>query len=219
MPIDWKSELAYIARMALAVALGFAIGVERKIRYKEAGMRTHSIVAGGAALMTLVGKYGFSEAAGDGARVAAQIVTGIGFLGAGIIMYRRDALHGLTTAAGIWATAGVGMAAGAGLYVLAAGGAALVIFVQWFLHLRIRLFCAKQFYTLRIKFTYATDESERVRGLFGVKRYYRISFAAAGDGRLNALAEIRTDMCFEDVDLRDILQANPFIASVERIEE
>ena len=114
------------------------------MRYKEAGIRTHSIVAGGAALMLLVGKYGFSYAnGGDASRVAAQIVTGIGFLGAGIIMYRRDSLRGLTTAAGIWATAGVGMAAGAGLYILAVGTTVLIVFVQCVLHLKIGIFKTK----------------------------------------------------------------------------
>ena len=84
-------------------------------------MRTHAIVAAGASLIMIVSKYGFSDIAHyDASRVAAQIVSGVGFLGAGIIMYRRDSLRGVTTAAGIWATAGIGMAVGAGQYILAA---------------------------------------------------------------------------------------------------
>ena len=107
------NELRYLISILVAVVLGFAIGYERKLRFKEAGIRTHTIVCVGSALIMVVSKYGFGDSAeADAARVAAQIVSGIGFLGAGIIVYRRHEIHGLTTAAGVWATAGVGMAAG-----------------------------------------------------------------------------------------------------------
>jgi putative Mg2+ transporter-C (MgtC) family protein len=212
-------EMQYLLRVAIAIVLGFAIGVERKIRYKEAGMRTHSIVAGGAALMTVVGMYGFGGSdAVDGSRVAAQIVTGIGFLGAGIIMYKRDALHGLTTAAGIWATAGVGMAAGAGMYVLATGSAIMVIFVQWFLHLRIKFFLMKRFYLYRIKFRCPGEESETVKKLFEVTTYSRISFSNDGV-TITASADIKTDRLWLDSDIKRIMDENDFIASMERVEE
>ena len=109
-------ELHSLLNILLAVLLGFAIGYERKLRYKEAGIRTHTIVCVGSALIMVVSKYGFSDIQEyDASRVAAQIVSGIGFLGAGIIIYRKHEIHGLTTAAGVWATAGVGMAAGAGI--------------------------------------------------------------------------------------------------------
>lgn len=117
------NELQYLISMLLSVVLGFAIGYERKLRFKEAGIRTHTIVCAGSALIMVVSKYGFGDSIeADASRVAAQIVSGIGFLGAGIIIYRKHEIHGLTTAAGVWATSGVGMAAGAGLYVVAAGG-------------------------------------------------------------------------------------------------
>ncbi len=103
-------EMKYLIGVVIALALGFAIGFERKLRSKEAGIRTHTIVCVGAALMMVVSKYGFGGVQADSARVAAQIVSGIGFLGAGIIMFRGQKMHGLTTAAGVWATAGVGMA-------------------------------------------------------------------------------------------------------------
>ena len=107
-------ELKYLIGVLVSVVLGFAIGFERKLRYKEAGIRTHTIVCVGSALIMVVSKYGFGDSAeADASRVAAQIVSGIGFLGAGIIVYRRHEIRGLTTAAGVWATAGVGMAAGA----------------------------------------------------------------------------------------------------------
>lgn len=112
--------------LGLALLLSAAIGLERELRQKDAGLRTHILVGVGAALFTLVSKYGFTDVLEKGlvvldpSRMAAQIVSGIGFLGAGLIFVRRDAVRGLTTAAAIWVTAAVGSAAGAGLAVLAA---------------------------------------------------------------------------------------------------
>ena len=122
-------ELICILRMLLAVVLGFLIGFERKMRSKEAGIRTHSIVCVGACLFTIVSLFGF--AGSDKARVAAQIVSGIGFIGAGMIFYNKNAIHGLTTAAGIWATAAIGMAIGTGMYLISIVASAIIILVQW----------------------------------------------------------------------------------------
>jgi putative Mg2+ transporter-C (MgtC) family protein len=112
--------------LGLAMLLSAVIGLEREIRQKSAGLRTHTLVGVGAGLFMLISKYGFSdvlergEVIVDPSRVAAQIVTGVGFLGAGLIFVRRDSVRGLTTAAAVWVTAAVGAAAGAGLPVLAA---------------------------------------------------------------------------------------------------
>jgi putative Mg2+ transporter-C (MgtC) family protein len=135
------------SELGLALALSACIGLEREIRQKDAGLRTHTLVGLGAALFMLVSKYGFTDVleAGrvilDPSRVAAQIVTGVGFLGAGVIFVRRDAVRGLTTAAAIWVTAAVGAAAGAGLPVLAAEttGAYLIIVATAFPALARRL--------------------------------------------------------------------------------
>jgi putative Mg2+ transporter-C (MgtC) family protein len=105
-------------RLVLAGVLGGLIGAEREYRGKVAGTRTHLLVALGSALMLLVSQHGF-DGQGDPGRVAAQIVSGIGFIGAGAIMVDRKSIHGLTTAAGIWVAAGIGMAVAAGLYALA----------------------------------------------------------------------------------------------------
>lgn len=105
-------------RLVLAGVLGGLIGAEREYRGKVAGTRTHLLVALGSALMLLVSQHGF-DGKGDPGRVAAQIVSGIGFIGAGAIMVDRKSIHGLTTAAGIWVAAGIGMAVAAGLYALA----------------------------------------------------------------------------------------------------
>lgn len=113
-----------IGELGLAFGLSALIGLEREIRQKSAGLRTHTLVGVAAALIMLVSKYGFTDVLVpqriivDPSRVAAQIVSGIGFLGAGLIFVRRDAVRGLTTAATVWMTAGVGMACGAGLPLL-----------------------------------------------------------------------------------------------------
>ncbi|WP_347562664.1 MgtC/SapB family protein [Clostridium sp. HBUAS56010] len=122
-------------RIVVAGVIGYLIGYERKSRYKGAGMRTHAIVAMGAALMMVVSKYGFQDLPDfDPSRVAAQIVSGIGFLGAGVIFVKNNSVSGLTTAAGIWATAGVGMAIGAGAYYVGGGAGILLLFTQIILH-------------------------------------------------------------------------------------
>ena len=114
-----------IARLLLAALFGALIGVEREYRSKVAGLRTHLLVSIGSALMMLLSQYGFGGQ-GDPARVAAQIVSGIGFIGAGAIMMdRRQSVHGLTTAAGIWVSSGIGMTVAAGMYVLSAVATAL----------------------------------------------------------------------------------------------
>ena len=124
-------SLMSIAWMLLALVLSALIGLERQLRGKSAGIRTQAIVGLTACLMMLISKYGFSDILADDitrydpSRVASQIVSGIGFLGAGIILTRHGAIRGLTTAATIWETAAIGMACGAGLWSLAAAGTAL----------------------------------------------------------------------------------------------
>jgi len=123
----------FLLRILVAALLGGAIGMERGLRAKEAGFRTHFLVALGAALFMILSAHGFADVAFseshrlDVSRIAAQVVSGIGFIGAGTIIFQRHAVHGLTTAAGLWVTAAIGMAAGAGLYVIAAFATALVL--------------------------------------------------------------------------------------------
>lgn len=110
--------------LLVAFVLSMVIGIERQLQQKSAGMRTHTLVGTGAALFTLVSGFGFDAVLGtevnlDPSRIAAQVVSGVGFLGAGVIFMRRDVVRGLTTAATIWMTAAIGMACGAGMPVLA----------------------------------------------------------------------------------------------------
>lgn len=128
-------QAEYLVRILVAACLGLLIGSERKNRNKSAGIRTHVIVALGAALIMVVSKYGFTDVEKvDSARVAAQVVSGVGFLGAGVIFVRNNLVNGLTTAAGIWATAGVGLALGAGMYVVGISSALLVLIIQFVMH-------------------------------------------------------------------------------------
>jgi putative Mg2+ transporter-C (MgtC) family protein len=114
-----------IVRLLLAAVFGALIGIEREYRSKVAGLRTHLLVSIGSALLMLLSQYGFGGQ-GDPARIAAQIVSGIGFIGAGaIIMDRRQAVRGLTTAAGIWVSSGIAMTVAAGMYVIAAAATLL----------------------------------------------------------------------------------------------
>ena len=129
------TQLEYLLRIVIATFLGLLIGNERKNRNKSAGIRTHAIVALGAALMMVVSKYGFFDGySADASRIAAQVVSGVGFLGAGVIFVRNNLVNGLTTAAGMWATAGVGLAMGSGMYDIGITSAFLIIIMQFIMH-------------------------------------------------------------------------------------
>jgi putative Mg2+ transporter-C (MgtC) family protein len=127
--------LEFILRIFVAALLGGAIGLEREYRSKEAGFRTHFLVALGSALFMVVSAYGFEGALGtpehrwDVSRVAAQVVSGIGFIGAGTIIFRKseNVVSGLTTAAGLWVTAAIGLTCGGGMYILAGAATFLVL--------------------------------------------------------------------------------------------
>ena len=114
-------------RLLIAMLLGGVIGIEREYRSKEAGFRTHFLVALGSALFCIVSQYGFGFDLKDSSRVAAQVVSGIGFLGAGTIIFQKNVVRGLTTAAGLWVTAAIGLACGSGMFAGAAIATALII--------------------------------------------------------------------------------------------
>lgn len=141
-------QAVYFLRLLLACVCGGMIGYERTNRGKGAGIRTHSIVALASALMMIISKYGFADTiigengirGADGARIAAQVVSGVGFLGAGMIYFNRShSVKGLTTAAGIWATSGVGLALGAGMYAIGIIASVMVVMLQIFLHRNLKM--------------------------------------------------------------------------------
>ena len=203
--------------LLLAVVLGFAIGFERKLRLKEAGIRTHTIVCVGAALMMIVSLHAFGDKA-DSARVAAQIVSGVGFLGAGIIVYRKHEVHGLTTAAGVWTTAGIGMACGGQKYVLAIGATLILILVQCLFHLNLGIFRSKKYYSVKIEFVQSDDENLKIKEIFGTDRFNELVLNRDGE-RIVYSATLNTDKEFSSTRLKEIMAENPFICSIERCDK
>lgn len=137
---DFSANGYLLVRMVLAGFCGVVIGFERSRRQKDAGIRTHMIVALGAALAMIVSKYGFFDLLqfeglrADASRIASNVITGVGFLGAGVIFVKDVSIKGLTTAAGIWTTASVGLAIGAGMYTVALGATLLMVLFQLVFH-------------------------------------------------------------------------------------
>lgn len=142
--IPYILEAEFFLRIVLASVCGILIGFERSKRLKEAGVRTHCMVACGAALMMIVSKYGFADLVqeagvylygtkgADASRIASQVVSGVGFLGAGVIFRTGVSIKGLTTAAGLWTTSAVGLALGAGMYIIGITGTLLIVLEQFF---------------------------------------------------------------------------------------
>lgn len=121
--MDWNLVL----RLFVAGLMGGLVGLERELRAKEAGLRTHFIVALGSALFMIISQFAFGNEQHDAARVAAQVVSGIGFIGAGVIIFQRNAIRGVTTAAGLWVVAAIGLACGAGMWGVAGTATVLTV--------------------------------------------------------------------------------------------
>ncbi len=158
---EWlQMDLISLLRLVLSCICGIAIGFERKNRSKEAGVRTHCIVACASALMMIISKYGFYDLITqslegidvrlDPSRMAQGIVTGVGFLGAGMIYIQRGSIRGLTTASGIWATSGIGMAIGSGMYFIGIAATLVILLLQIFLHGKHKFMTQHKARTLKI---------------------------------------------------------------------
>ena len=131
MAIDWN----LILRLFMGGLMGGLIGLEREFRAKEAGIRTHFIVALGSALFMVISQFAFPEAGKfDASRVAAQVVSGIGFIGAGVIIFQKNVVRGITTAAGLWVSAAIGLACGAGMFTIAVAATLLTLLCLELLH-------------------------------------------------------------------------------------
>ena len=208
--------LECILRVLIAMAIGFALGIERQLRLKVAGLRIHVVVAAGAALFTVVSIYGFPET--DPSRVAAQVVTGIGFIGAGMIMHRQTAVHGLNSAAGIWLTAAIAMTAGAGMYLVALCATVLTILIQLFLHLPLRLFKEKHYNEIRVSFKSPTDESlQTIKKLFEITSFTEFK-AERVDGEIIYKAVIHTRKQVDAAFITNTINEYPYFISLEKIE-
>jgi putative Mg2+ transporter-C (MgtC) family protein len=187
---DLTLQLELAVRLLVAAVLGAAIGFEREIHQHPAGMRTHLLVSVGAAIFTELSIFGFASPDGsapiDPSRVAAQVVSGIGFLGAGAILKYGTSIRGLTTAASLWAAAAIGMAAGAGAWVIGAVGAVIVIFSLWPLSVVIKRLELRDERSLRVRLALARLEAlGEVSRILAVRRVEigGISTERLGKGR------------------------------------
>ena len=145
-------------RLFVALLLGGIIGIEREYRSKDAGFRTHFLVALGSALFCIVSQFGFGVDLKDSSRVAAQVVSGIGFLGAGTIIFQKNVIRGLTTAAGLWVTAAIGLACGTGMFLAAAIATGLIL-----LGLEVLNALLPQFGTTTVMLSFSSHSKESVK--------------------------------------------------------
>lgn len=160
-------QLEFIVRLVIAAVIGFGIGLEREYHAKEAGARTHLLVCLGSCLFMILSIYAFdgfydkNHTSFDPSRIAAQVVTGIGFLGAGTIIFHKNIIRGLTTAAGLWVTSAIGLACGAGLYILAICSACIVVIC-----LIISGFYVKKFANTYISISFMADNQKQIDTIF-----------------------------------------------------
>ncbi|MCM1149498.1 MAG: MgtC/SapB family protein [Butyricicoccus sp.] len=215
------AELIYILRIFLASLCGAVIGLERERRFKGAGIRTHLIVALSAALMTVLSKYGFSDVVGggvnvDASRVAAGVVSAIGFLGAGVIFFRRDIVSGVTTAAGLWATVGIGIAIGAGWYLTGAATTLMIVCFQMLLHYRTMLVSPQKAGTIVFRVKEGETEEAVLDRLarFSV-RTRDVGLKRAGDGFVEARCEVIFPADYGSRDMIRTLRELPEVMSIE----
>lgn len=213
----------YVLALITATVCGAAIGIERTHRQKEAGIRTHIIVALGSALIMIVSKYGFFDIVNmtgiegninlDGARLAAQVVTGISFLGAGIIVY-KGTVKGLTTAAGVWTTAGIGLAAGAGMYGIAIYSTLVLLIVQIVIH---RLLPVENTSTASVtmKLTDEVEAVETITNIFKENEYTILSNSVEKKNeKYICLFTIRAKSHINPEDITKLFSDNKYVISL-----
>lgn len=228
--VDWTTDVwHFIVRMLIAIVCGLAIGIERKSRSKEAGIRTHAIVSLASCLFMILSKYLtaplFSDITGsvfdgDATRIASQVVTGIGFLGAGIIMYRRDVMHGLTTAAGVWATAAIGMAIGGGFVVTGVCATAMILLLQLIFHLPIKAFTTRHIALIKMQVWIENDDIlPQIMEKLGAKRVSSYKAKQVGDS-LIATVEVPTTEELDPNKFNALIREFPkHLLAIERTDE
>ena len=216
--VSWEDELVALLRVFIAGLFGLLVGFERKRRNKEAGLATHFIVAAASALFTCISTSiaAGTDAGVDGERIAAQIVSGVGFLGAGMIFFRRESLRGLTTAAGIWATAAMGMCIAMGQIIVATGALVMILLLQIILHSRhVR---RNNIHMLLVKFTYTVENKEKLMENFGTSVFHRVKLTKVGD-KMVAEAVIYPKVNFYANELFEFMSQNDEFESIERLED
>lgn len=213
-------EYDFLLRVVLAGVCGMLIGYERKSRMKEAGIRTHFVVAVGAALMMVISKYGFQDMTGnvgialDPSRIAAQVVSGVGFLGAGMIFMQRHTVKGLTTAAGIWLTAGIGMAIGANLYIVGIGATVLILVAQKLLHSRTGWLATPKTEQLSIHLNNEPGSVDMIQKLLKENGLSILHFHAE---KLKETSELVLDITIKLPATYEVDQLLPLIQNVESV--
>ncbi len=228
--VDWNKDVwHFIVRMLVSIVCGFAIGLERKSRSKEAGIRTHAIVCLASCLFMILSKYLtaplFSDISGnsfdgDATRIAAQVVTGIGFLGAGIIMYRRDVMHGLTTAAGVWATSAIGMAIGGGFIVTGVCATAIILLLQLVFHLPIKAFTTRHIALIKMQIWVENDDVlNQILKKLGTNKVSSYKVKQVGES-LIATVEVATMDSLDPIQFNALIREFPtHLLSIERTDE
>ncbi len=216
-------QMEFILRVLLSSICGMFIGWERERRLKSAGLRTHMLVAMAAALMMVISKYAFMDVVYlqsvqvDASRVAAGVVQAIGFLGAGVIFVKKDNIVGVTTAAGLWATVGIGLTIGAGLYVLGISCTALIILIQLIVHRGEHKTFNSNNGSVRINLTKnnltiaQAKEKLEEKGLI----LKNIQIARNKDGEMNLTASIIALRTSNSIDIIDELQSLGFVDVIE----
>lgn len=213
-------QLNFLLRLLGACICGAVIGYERESQMKMAGVRTHAIVSMTAALMMLISKYGFMDVLGknvslDPSRVASGIVTAVGFLGAGVIFTRKVNVTGITTAAGIWATVGIGMAFGSDMYIIGIVTTLCIVFLQFIFHTK---FLSSK--TAMEELTIQVDSAQDIRTLFQeIFASKKIKISSVNAKRIDACTlELKLYVRFPDAydiyDMFALLQENPQIKSI-----
>ncbi len=209
--VSHSPEWVYLLRIFIACLCGGIIGIERTLRQKDAGFRTHLIVALGSALMMVISKYGFADSIDfDAARVASNIITGISFLGAGMIFVKGINIKGLTTAAGIWATAAVGMAVGSGLYITGIVATLLLVLIQIVFHTFLigfdKVLANDVTVEMVVRIKNTEDSLDRFKDILREKNieYSEIKIELGDDGYFTVTLTVKGD---REIDVDGILEA------------
>ena len=216
--IDIAAQLDLSARIIVAAALGALIGIEREIHGHPAGIRTHMLVALGSAIFTVMSIHGFGQGPGspiDPTRIAAQIVSGIGFLGAGAILKDGIVIRGLTTAASLWATSAVGLGAGAGEYVVAVVGAAVILVSLWPINALVERFRGSATADTQVRLQ--IDRVDQLGEVSSVLREYKVEISGITTQRLGKGA-YQVDLSLRARRGSDITLAIQALAKIEDLE-
>lgn len=220
LTLFWKNA-DYLFRMIVAAFFGGVIGYERSRRRKEAGLRTHIIVALGSALLMIVSKYGFFDVINqpgirvDAARIAANVITGISFLGAGVIFVRDVSIKGLTTAAGLWSVAGIGLAVGAGMYFVGFSATVLIMVTQIFTWGHLKKLDGPIYETFSITYQDTPDGMEWLKQRLQERNImiHHIQMEKNEDGTVKVTLDVSREHAITCVDLANIFAEDAAIKS------